>query len=78
MWVSMSVEIPFKLQEGASILWTDNNKPISTNTFDANSILRQPGKHLIQAHIITADDQQIILSETIKVMTPPSSQPAAS
>ena len=78
MWVRMSVEMPLKLREGASILWTDNNKPISTNTFDADSILRHPGKHLIQAHIITADDQQIILSETIKVMNQPTSQPVAS
>jgi len=78
MMVSMSVEMPPKLFEGASILWTDNNKPISTNTFNASSILRRPGKHVIQAHIITADDRQIVLSETIKVTAKPTSQPAES
>ncbi|MHC4445392.1 MAG: PHB depolymerase family esterase [Planctomycetota bacterium] len=78
MWVRMSVEMPPKMQEGASILWTDNNKPISTNTFDAKSMLRQPGKHIIQAHIVTADDQQITLSETVNVRNAPATQPAES
>ncbi|UCD29360.1 MAG: hypothetical protein JSV03_02435 [Planctomycetota bacterium] len=78
MWVYMSVEMPLKLREGASILWTDNNKPISSGTFNANSILRRPGNHIIKALITTADDRRIILHQTIKVLSAPSSQPAES
>lgn len=78
MWVSLSVEMPLQLREGASILWTDNNRPISTGTFEARAILRDPGQHIIEARIITADDRRIILRENLKVLPRTSSQPADS
>ena len=76
MWVSLSLDAPESLQEGASVLWTDNGQPIGAGTFATQSILRKPGDHIIEARIITADDHKIVLSKTMKVLPAPSSRPA--
>ncbi len=75
LWVSLSVQMPQRLRDGASILWTDNHKPFASNSFEAQGILREPGNHQIEAIIITADDQKLVLRKTVFVQ-PPASQPA--
>ena len=78
MWVRLSIDMPSALRDGASILWTDNNQPIGSDGFSTQALLRQPGDHLIEARITTANNRQIILSETINVLpeSDPTSQPA--
>ena len=78
MWVSLSVEMPESLRRGASILWLDNDQPIGSGDFSTQSILREPGDHVIQARITTADDRRIIVRETVSVGPPASSRPAGS
>ena len=68
MWVSLSVEMPKFLRDGASILWTDNNKPIGSNSFSTHRLLKEPGNHHIRAMIIADDDRRITLDKTIKVL----------
>jgi len=77
MWITLSVEMPDTLRQGASVLWTDNMTPIGSNAFQTQGLLRDAGDHRIRARIITADDRKIILEETIKVLNP-TSQPAES
>lgn len=76
-WVSLSIDLPERLKEGASVLWMDNNRTISVDGFEATRLLREPGEHTIKARILTADDRSIILRETFKVL-PPASQPTQS
>jgi len=76
MWVSLSLDTPESLRDGASVLWTDNGRPIGAGTFATQSILRHPGDHVIEARIITAEDHKIVLRQTMKVLPAPSSQPA--
>jgi len=76
--VHLSIQIPQKLREGASILWTANDRPFGKGSFQANRILKKPGEYVIEAHITTADDQKIHLRETFNVLAPPASQPASS
>jgi hypothetical protein len=80
MWVNMTAELPAVLREGASILWTADDQPLNSNTFEAQSVLREPGEHTIEARIITADDQRIILQQKVNVLDPqpPGPQPAGS
>ena len=78
MWINLNVEMPPKLQDGASILWTNNGTPMTSGRFQAHGILREPGEHKIEARIITANDRKIILQETIKVLPRSTSQPADS
>ncbi len=75
MWVNVSLEMPAFLREGASVLWTDNNVPIASNTYEVQTVLREPGEHQIAAFIVTADDRQVTAEQTIRVLAP-TSQPA--
>ena len=77
MWITLSVEMPVELRDGASVLWTDNQTPIGSNTFETQSLLRSPGDHNIRAHIVTANDRKITLEKTIKVLNA-STQPSQS
>ena len=77
MWVTMNLEIPPELREGASVLWSDNGRPISTGSFDAQSVLWTPGVHAIEARVALADDRRAVLRRAITVLPPPSSQPAS-
>ncbi|MBI4579040.1 MAG: hypothetical protein HY718_05015, partial [Planctomycetes bacterium] len=77
MQVSLSVDLPDQLKDGATILWTDNERPIpAVHAFETLVLLREPGQHRIAAHIITADDRKLVLRQTITVLSP-SSQPAS-
>jgi hypothetical protein len=78
MWIDLDVEIPPKLQDGASILWTNNGRPMTSGRFQTRGILRKPGEHKIEARIITANNRKITLQETIKVLPRSTSQPADS
>jgi predicted esterase len=77
MWVSLSVDLPQQLRDGAVVTWTDNSQPMKGDEFEAIGLLRDPGDHAIQAHITTADDQRITVEQTVTVL-PPASQPAES
>ena len=76
MWVNLSVEIPDALRNGAQIFWTNNDNQMGKGSFQAQGLLRDPGVHEIKAVIITPDDREIILMQTIKVLAPITSQPA--
>ncbi len=77
MWVSLSVELPTEIKDGASVLWTDNGQPIpALNSFETQALLKQPGEHDIEAHILTPDDRKTVLRQTITVLGP-TSQPAS-
>jgi len=78
MWVNLSLDIPPEFREGASILWIDNGRPISTGTFHARSVLWNPGQHTIEARLALADNRRAVLRKTITVLPPPSSQPTGS
>jgi poly(3-hydroxybutyrate) depolymerase len=78
MWINLGVEMPPRLQDGASILWTKNGKPMASGRFQARGVLRKPGQHTIEARIITADDRKITVQETIKVLPRSTSQPSDS
>jgi hypothetical protein len=77
MWASLAVEMPAPLQQGASVLWTDNDEPIGNGGFTTQVILREPGNHRLEARITTADDRKIVLNEVITVRSA-ASQPAGS
>lgn len=69
MWVSLSVELPRELKDGASVLWTDNGRPIpALNNFETQALLNEPGDHDIEAHVIVADDRKAVLRQTITVL----------
>ena len=78
MWVNLSVEMPAKLREGSKIFWTNNDTQMGKGSFQAQGILREPGEHEIKAVIITPDDREIILRQTIRVLASTDSQPAES
>jgi len=67
LWVSFSAELADELRKGASILWMQNGRPIST-AMSGSCVLRDIGEHRLEALIITADDREIRLGETITVL----------
>lgn len=77
MWVSLSVDLPPDIKDGATVLWTDNGQPIpALNSFETQALLKEPGDHDIEAHILTSDDRKAVLRQTITVLGP-TSQPAS-
>ncbi len=76
MWVNLSIEMSPTLRSRASVLWIDNGRPISTGTFDAQSVLWEPGEHNIEAHVTLADSRKAVFRKTITVLARPASQPA--
>jgi len=71
MWVSLSVELPDELKDGATVLWTENNRPLAAlHAFETQVLLKEPGDHDIEAHVITADDRKTVLRQTITVLGP--------
>ena len=69
--VVLSIAMPDDLKVGATILWTDNDRPVGTaNSFETQMVLKEVGQHRIAAHIITSDDRKILLRETITVLGP--------
>lgn len=77
MWVTLSVELPAKLRDGASVLWTSDDRPLAAlNVFETRTVLNEPGYHRIEAHVITADDRKAVLHKNITVLSP-ASQPAS-
>jgi len=77
LWINMSVYIPPTLREGASVLWTDNSVPIGNNGFELQTVLREPGEHMITAHVLTADDRTIAAHQIVTVLGP-ASRPSGS
>jgi predicted esterase len=74
--VGLSVAMPDDLRVGATILWTDNDRPMrALNGFEAQAVLKEPGQHHIAAHVITSDDRKLVLRQTITVMNA-ASQPS--
>jgi hypothetical protein len=67
LWVNYRVELPDDLKRGASILWTDNGRPISTAP-SGYCVMREVGNHKLEALIITRGDREIRLVETVKVL----------
>ena len=69
--VALSVTMPDHLQAGATILWTDNDRPIRAMTgFEAQMTLKEPGQHQIAAHILSGDDRKTVLRQTLTVLAP--------
>jgi len=76
--ITLRIELsPPALQQGASVLWTDNGVPVGSNGLQVRTWLRQPGKHTLTAHVMTADDRTLTASYTLDVPVP-STQPADS
>ena len=67
LWVSYRVDLPAEVQKGSSVLWTDNGRPIST-AMNGYCVMRDVGQHRLEALIITQDDREIRLSETVEVL----------
>lgn len=76
MWAHLALDLPADLARGASVLWTDNGKPIGTGRFDTQSILWEPGPHAIAAHVTLADNRKLTFRNAIDVTAAASSQPA--
>lgn len=76
LWVSYHAELPEAMRKGSSILWTDNGRPIST-ALSGYSVLREVGEHCLEALIITEDDREIRVSETVTVLPRLTTRPVA-
>ncbi len=78
LWVSLSLNLPEALKEGATVTWTDNGKPIvGAARFDAQASLETVGEHRIEAVVLAADDVKYTARKTL-TLSVPSSQPAGS
>ncbi len=75
---TLAVELPVELQGRVSVLWTDNGQPIGSNGLRTRALLREPGKHRIEARIVTTDDRHLIVAETIDLPVPATSTRPAS
>ncbi len=77
MWLDMSVDLPPEMLPEAGVLWLDNGRPIASSSLTARTLLRNPGRHRIEAWVTLADDRHAIYRETITVLPPkPATQPA--
>ena len=76
LWVSYRLEIPESLRRGATVLWTDNGKPIGT-AMSGYTVMRDVGEHRLEALLITADDRELRVSETVTVLPRLTSRPVA-
>ena len=76
LWISYGVDMPEELRNGSSVLWTDNGHPIST-AHSGYRWIREPGEHRLEALVITRDDREFRVSETVTVLPKLTSRPVA-
>ncbi len=76
LWVSYAVDMPQDWREGTSVLWTDNGKPIST-AVNGYRWMREAGAHHLEALVITRDDREFRVAETITVLPKLTTRPVA-
>jgi hypothetical protein len=76
LWVSYGVELPEDMRSGSSVLWTDNGHPISTD-LSGYRWMRETGEHRLEALVITRDDREYRVSESITVLPKLTSRPVA-
>lgn len=75
--VSFNAIAPERLRRGAFFLWTDNGVPIS-NDMNGQKYLTQPGDHLLEVLMTTADGAEYRARSTVTVLKPVGSQASAS
>ncbi len=76
LWISYRVELPESIRKGCSVLWTDNGKPIST-ALSGYAVMRDVGEHRLEALVITPDDRELRVGETVTVLPKLTSRPVA-
>jgi len=76
LWVSYGVEMPEEMRNGSSVLWTDNGHPIST-AHSGYRWMRETGEHRLEALVITRDDREFRVSESVTVLPKLTSRPVA-
>jgi hypothetical protein len=75
--ISFNAIVPERLRRGAFFLWTDNGVPIS-NDMNGQKYFSQPGDHVLEVLMTTADGGEYRARSTVTVLKPVGSQANAS
>lgn len=76
LWISYRVDVPEAMRRGCSVLWTDNGRPLST-AMSGYTVMRDIGEHRLEALVITPDDRELRVSETVTVLPKLTTRPVA-